>query len=53
MTGKTIRRISLAALSIGLLLLLTEQGGGPWAGTIIGLALLIVGGELSRKGWGN
>jgi len=40
---KTIKRIALAVAAIGILLALTEKGGGPWAGTIIGAVLCAVG----------
>ena len=39
----TIKKISAAVASLGFLLTLTELHGGPWAGTYIGAALLILG----------
>ena len=39
----TIKKISAAVAALGFLLMLTELHGGPWAGTFIGAALLILG----------
>lgn len=38
-----IKNISVAVAALGFLLTLTELRGGPWAGTFIGAALLILG----------
>lgn len=38
-----IKKISVAVAALGFLLTLTELHGGPWAGTFIGAALLILG----------
>ena len=39
----TVKKISVAVAALGFMLTLTERGGGPWAGTFIGAALLILG----------
>ena len=48
---KTIKRIALAVAAIGILLALTEKGGGPWAGTFIGIALFAFGILVARRNW--
>lgn len=44
-----IRNISAGISALGFLLMLTEENGGPWAGTYLGLALLILGALAARS----
>ena len=43
MRKSKIKNLAAAVAALGFLLLLTERGGLPWAGTYIGAALLILG----------
>lgn len=43
MKSSKIRNLFAALAFLGFLLALTEQNGGPWAGTYVGAALLILG----------
>lgn len=43
MQKSKIKNLAAAVAVLGFLLLLTERGGLPWAGTYIGAVLLILG----------
>lgn len=50
MRKSKIKNLSAAVAALGFLLLLTELDGGPWAGTYVGAALLILGAVGALRG---